>query len=178
MPKPQNVFLVGPMGSGKTTIGRLLATALKLRFIDSDQEIEARTGVGIPWIFDMEGEGGFRDREQKIIDELTRREGVLLATGGGAVLRKENRTALAARGVVVYLCASLEQQVRRTGRDSNRPLLQTADRKTRLRELMEEREPLYNEVADHVVDTEGMDAKMVVGHLKEILSDPNVGISK
>ena len=149
------------MGAGKTTIGRLLAQKLKLEFIDSDQEIEARTGADIPWIFDVEGEAGFRDREQRVIAELTQRDGILLATGGGVVLQPENRLALAGRGIVVYLYTSLEQQLERTGRDRHRPLLQGADPAETLRQLMAVRDPLYREIADHVVETNGLSARHV-----------------
>ncbi len=149
------------MGAGKTTIGRLLAQKLKLEFIDSDQEIEARTGADIPWIFDVEGEAGFRDREQQVIAELTQRDGILLATGGGVVIRPQNRLALAGRGIVVYLYTSLEQQLERTGRDRRRPLLQGADPEETLRQLMAVRDPLYREIADHVVETNGLSARHV-----------------
>ncbi len=165
MPKLQRVFLVGPMGAGKTTIGRLLADSLHLAFVDSDHEIEQRTGADIPWIFDVEGESGFRDREQKVIDELTQRDGLLLATGGGVVMRSENRSALAARGVVVYLHATVDQQLARTANDRNRPLLQTANPRAKLEELMAARDPLYREIADHVVDTDGLGAKMAAQQL-------------
>lgn len=156
-----NIFLVGPMGAGKTTIGRLLARLLGLTFTDSDHEIEARTGADIPWIFDVEGEEGFRRREQAVIEDLTQRSGIVLATGGGAVLHPENRRNLSARGLVVYLCTSVDQQVERTRRDRNRPLLQTDDPRTRLEELMAVRDPLYREVADVVIQTDGRAAKSV-----------------
>jgi len=152
-PKKINVFLVGPMGSGKTTIGRHLAKALRVEFIDSDHEIEKRTGATIPWIFDIEGEEGFRKREKAVIDDLTRRKGMVLATGGGAILAPENRRCLSSRGVVVYLRASVDELYERTAKDKNRPLLQTDDPKAKLQALLEEREPLYLEVADLVVDT-------------------------
>jgi len=172
MPKVQRVFLVGPMGAGKTTIGRLLADALHLEFIDSDHEIEERSGADIPWIFDVEGEAGFREREEKVISELTHRDGVLLATGGGAVMRQENRSALAGRGIVIYLHATVEQQVARTARDRNRPLLQTADPAAKLSELMAVRDPLYREIADHVIDTDGLGAKTVVQRLtRELIGE-------
>jgi shikimate kinase len=148
-----NIFLVGPMGAGKTTIGRLLAKELGLEFLDSDREITERTGVDIPTIFEFEGEAGFREREAVAIDELSRREGIVLATGGGAVLREQNRHWLAERGFVVFLWASVDQQVERTRRDKNRPLLQTGDPRGKLEALMREREPLYREVADLVIET-------------------------
>ena len=148
------VFLVGPMGAGKSTIGRRLARTLGFAFVDSDQELEERTGVDIPRIFDVEGEAGFRRREEIMIDELSRRHGIVLATGGGAVLSALTRERLSARGVVVYLETSVEEQFRRTGRDRNRPLLQTDDPKARLASLMVEREPLYRQVSDVVVSTD------------------------
>ena len=172
MARLQRVFLVGPMGAGKTTIGRLLASALKLEFIDSDHEIEQSSGADIPWIFDREGESGFRDREQKVLAELTQRDAVLLATGGGAVLRAENRAALAGRGTVVYLHASVEQQVARTAHDRNRPLLQTANPERTLRELMDARDPLYREIADYVIDTDGLGARTVARRLIKQLTAP------
>jgi shikimate kinase len=153
MAKADNLFLIGPMGSGKTTIGRQLATQLGKRFVDADQEIEKRTGVSIPTIFDIEGEEGFRCREAAVIDELTREQGVVLATGGGAVLREENRAALQSRGTVVYLKADLDTLCERTRRDRNRPLLQTADPRGRIAELLEQREPIYLGLADIVVET-------------------------
>ena len=155
MARLNRVFLVGPMGAGKTTIGRMLAQQLKLEFIDSDQEIEDRTGADIPWIFDVEGEQGFRDREQQVIEELTGRDNIVLATGGGAVIRQQNRKALGARGFVIYLRASIEQQVARTLRDRNRPLLQGDDPRGVLEKLMAVRDPLYREIADFVVETGG-----------------------
>ncbi len=155
----QRLFLVGPMGAGKTTLGKLVAQELGFEFLDSDQVIEARTGVDIPTIFDFEGEQGFRDREARVIDELTRRERIVLATGGGAVLRPENRERLRARGFVVYLKVSLARQLERTARDRNRPLLQTADPAATLRRLAEEREPLYQSVADVTIDTSHLRAR-------------------
>jgi shikimate kinase len=153
MKRLDNVFLVGPMGVGKTTIGRVLAEIMGLQFFDSDREIEASTGADIPWIFDVEGEDGFRIREVRMIDQLSRRKKIVLATGGGAVLAEKNRKRLAKRGVVVYLRASIRQQVERTSRDKNRPLLQTPDPEKKIRELMKIRDPLYREVADIIVDT-------------------------
>ncbi len=156
-----NIFLVGPMGVGKTTIGRVLADLLGLEFVDSDREIEISTGADIPWIFDVEGESGFRLREVRMIEQLSSRQNVVLATGGGVVLAAENRACLSGRGVVVYLRASICQQVERTSRDKNRPLLQTADPETKIRELMPIRDPLYLEVADIIVDTNRRNPKSV-----------------
>ena len=161
MKTTDNIFLVGPMGVGKTTIGKVLADQLQLEFLDSDREIEAVTGADIPWIFDVEGESGFRQRESKMIAELTGRKGIVLATGGGSVLAPANRKHLMARGFVVYLRASLSQQLERTSRDKNRPLLQTANPAAKIAELMKIREPLYQEVADIVVDTNRRSPRMV-----------------
>lgn len=161
MKPTDNIFLVGPMGAGKTTIGKVLSEQLELEFVDSDREIEASTGADIPWIFDVEGEAGFRQRESKMIEELTARQGIVLATGGGSVLAPANRDWLKARGFVVYLRASLSQQIERTSRDRNRPLLQTPDPAARIAELMKIRDPLYREVADVVVDTNRRSPRMV-----------------
>jgi shikimate kinase/3-dehydroquinate synthase len=149
----QNVFLVGLMGAGKTTIGRILARKLGLRFIDSDHEIEARTGASIPWIFEIEGEPSFRRREAEVIRELTGQGGLVLATGGGAILNADNRAFLKERGTVIYLRASVHSILQRTAHDKNRPLLQTADPRKKLEELMAVRDPLYMEIADVVIDT-------------------------
>jgi 3-dehydroquinate synthase len=151
--KSENVFLVGLMGSGKTTIGRLLARRLNKRFIDSDHAIEARTGATIPWIFEIEGEASFRRREADMIRELTSQRGIVLATGGGAVLDAANRAHLAERGTVIYLRAGISSILQRTSHDKNRPLLQTADPRKKLEELLAQREPLYREIADLVIDT-------------------------
>ncbi|MDP2228696.1 MAG: shikimate kinase AroK [Moraxellaceae bacterium] len=156
-----NVFLVGPMGAGKTTIGRQLSELLKQEFVDSDHEIEARTGANIPWIFDVEGEAGFRLREESVIDFLTQRSPIVLATGGGAVMRESNRRHLHERGVVVYLLTPVSAQLERTSRDRNRPLLQTPDPRKRLTELMELRDPLYRETAHIIMPTEGGGAREV-----------------
>lgn len=165
MPKLHRVFLVGPMGAGKTTIGKYLAQHLKLSFADTDTEIESRTGADIPWIFDVEGEEGFRDREQQIVAEMTLWDDVVLATGGGVIMRPENRSALAGRGFVVYLYATIEEQVRRTRRDRKRPLLQDGDPEETLRELMAVRDPLYREIADHIIETDTCSPRTVAQRL-------------
>lgn len=174
MSKTGNIFLVGLMGAGKTTIGKLLAKRLKKTFIDCDHELEHRTGVKIPLIFELEGEAGFRDREAALIKELTQRPEIILATGGGAVLRKENREALAQNGTVIYLNAKVEDLWLRTQHDKNRPLLQTADPKGKLSELFAQRDPLYREIADIVI-TSGQQnvqyaAREVERRLREILA--------
>ncbi|MBV2133549.1 shikimate kinase AroK [Pseudomonas sp. MAP12] len=163
----RNLILVGPMGAGKSTIGRLLAKELHLPFKDSDKEIEVRTGADIPWIFDVEGEQGFREREQAVIVDLCQEDGLVLATGGGAVLRQANREALRAGGRVVYLHTSVEQQLERTARDRNRPLLRAANPEQVLRDLMATRDPLYREIADVIIETDQRPPRMVV---QEVLS--------
>ena len=168
-----NIFLVGPMGAGKTTIGRLLAKEMKLEFIDSDHEIEKRTGADIAWIFDVEGEEGFRKREQKLIQELTQRKKIVLATGGGAVLSERNRALLHGRGTVIYLMATVNQQLERTKKDSKRPLLQNLENpRKRLTEMMEQRDPLYREIADHIIMTSRRSPRSVSGEIiRQLLSD-------
>ncbi len=166
-----NIYLVGMMGAGKTTVGRLLARRLKLRFVDSDHEIEARCGVKIPVIFEIEGEAGFRLRERQAIAELTALDGIVLATGGGAVLSSENRGHLASRGIVVYLRATPEDLYERVRHDRNRPLLATPDPLARLRSLYAERDALYLELAHIVVDTGAQSvqvlARALLGKLQE-----------
>jgi len=161
------------MGVGKTTIGRALAELLELDFYDSDREIEASTGADIPWIFDVEGEVGFRIRESRMIDQLSERTKIVLATGGGAVLAEENRQCLKERGVVVYLRASIRQQIERTSRDKNRPLLQTPDPEQKIRELMKIRDPLYREVADIVIDTNRRNPRSVSQDISRQLQIPD-----
>ncbi|MCQ2031466.1 shikimate kinase AroK [Stutzerimonas zhaodongensis] len=163
----ENIILVGPMGAGKSTIGRLLAKELRLPFRDSDKEIEQRTGASIPLIFDVEGEQGFREREHVAITELCSMRGVVLATGGGAVLRPDNRQALRSGGRVIYLCTSVEQQLDRTSRDRNRPLLQKPNPREILTGLMAVRDPLYRDIADIIIQTDERPPRLVV---QEILS--------
>ena len=153
------------MGAGKSTVGKQLAKALGRDFYDSDKEIEKRTGVSISWIFEMEGEAGFRLREQKMIDELTELKNIVLASGGGAVLAEQNRRALRSRGYVVYLSASVEQLLRRTNKDKNRPLLQSDKPKDKITDLMAERAPLYQDVADIELRTGDQSIQYVVSGL-------------
>lgn len=150
------------MGAGKSTIGRLLAKELRLPFRDSDKEIEQRTGASIPLIFDVEGEQGFREREHAAINDICQMRGVVLATGGGAVLRQDNRRVLRHGGRVIYLCTSVEQQLDRTSRDRNRPLLQTPNPREILVGLMGVRDPLYREIADIIVETDERPPRLVV----------------
>ena len=161
----RNIFLVGPMGAGKSTIGRALAKELKLDFYDSDVVIEDRAGADIAWIFDVEGEEGFRLREQKIIDELTQKTNIVLATGGGVVITPENRNFLAGRGVVIYLKTSLQQQFERTKRDTRRPLLQTDDLEARLELLRTQRDFHYEDMADMSFDTDKLTVKAVANNI-------------
>lgn len=163
--KVRNIFLIGPMGAGKSTIGRTLAKELSLEFYDSDEVIEERTGADLSWIFDVEGEEGFRKREQKVIDELTQKNNIVLATGGGVIITPENRTVLASRGTVIYLKTSLDQQYERTKRDTKRPLLQTDDLEARLLQLQQERESLYEEIADISFETDKFTVKAVANNI-------------
>ena len=163
-----NVYLIGPMGVGKTTIGKALAKNLALEFIDSDREIENRTGVSIMTIFDIEGDAGFRDREVKVILEMAKRRGIVLATGGGAILRSENRQALRNSGLVVYLHATVEMQLERTRNSHNRPLLNKGSRRSVIEDLMQEREPLYRQEADIVYVTDSRSPQVAA---REIASE-------
>lgn len=153
MNRADNVFLIGPMGAGKSTIGRHLAELLGKEFQDSDQEIEKRTGASIPLIFEIEGEAGFRSRESSVLDDLTRKTNLVLATGGGIILSLDNRRTLHSRGTVVYLHAPLETLLQRTRRDRHRPLLQTTDRRRTLEDILKTREPIYRQTADMVIET-------------------------
>ena len=169
MAEKRNIFLVGPMGAGKSTIGRHLAQMLHLQFHDSDQEIESRTGADIGWVFDVEGEEGFRRREAQVIADLTEMQGIVLATGGGSVQSKDIRNFLSARGIVVYLETTIDKQVARTQRDKRRPLLQVDDPREVLENLAEVRNPLYEEIADLIVKTDDQSAKVVANQIIEQL---------
>lgn len=157
-----NIFLIGPMGAGKSTIGRMLSQELSLDFVDVDREIEERAGANIPWIFDVEGEDGFRDREEAVVDDLTLKDQQVLATGGGAVLRAANRACLQSRGFVVYLDTSVEQQLERTSKDKSRPLLNSANPQAVLEKLMLIRDPLYIQTSDLIVKTDRRHPRGVV----------------
>ena len=176
MKKPTNIFLIGPMGAGKTTIGKQLARELKMPFYDSDRVIEEHTGANIPLIFDLEGEEGFRKREQAVIDELTSMQNIVLATGGGAVLREENRRHLAERGTTFYLYTDLNSLLERTRKDKNRPLLHGEESpEVILERLMDQRDSLYRQTADHVIDTGNSSIrgviKAIIGCLKTNTKD-------
>ena len=166
-----NLVLVGPMGAGKTSIGRRLADRFGLRFVDLDHHVEQRTGASVTTIFDHVGEAGFREREAAALADLLAGEGLLVATGGGAVLGEANRCLMHDRGFVVYLCVGLESQLKRLQRDRSRPLLQRPDREQVLRELAQLREPLYRQVADLVLDTDGLTANEAATRLSLQLAE-------
>lgn len=171
MAEKRNIFLVGPMGAGKSTIGRQLAQMLGMEFFDSDSVIEERAGADIDWIFDVEGEAGFRKREERIINELTQGQGVVLSTGGGSVLSKDNRNMLSARGIVIYLETTIDKQFERTQRDKKRPLLQTEDPRKTLEELAKIRNPLYGEIADITLQTDDQAAKVVATNIIDMIDN-------
>ncbi len=174
MAEKRNIFLIGPMGAGKSTIGRQLAQQLSMEFIDSDNEIEQRAGADISWIFDIEGEEGFRKREERIINELTQKQGIVLSTGGGAILSKETRNHLSARGIVIYLQTTVDKQFERTQRDKKRPLLQDVeDPRQVLEELAKFREPLYQEIADFVLPTDDQSAKVMANQIIDLIDQSN-----
>ena len=172
---PGSIFLVGMMGAGKTSVGRVLAKRLRKTFYDSDHVIEDRTGVKIPVIFEIEGEAGFRVRESAVVDELTALSDIVLATGGGAILSEKNRDRLRTRGMVVYLRASVRDLLNRTRHDKNRPLLQAAEPRARLTELYEKRDPLYREVAHLIVDTGSQSLTSLVNRLCQLLLETRSG---
>lgn len=166
-----NIILIGLMAVGKSTVGRLLSQALDMQFFDSDHEIEARAGAPVAWIFDVEGEAGFREREHHVLDELTQRSGIVLATGGGAVLNPCNRQLLAARGIVVHLDSPLERLVERTRRDRKRPLLRGGNVRETLTRLHGERDPLYREIADYRFVTDRQSPKALAREIEQRLRE-------
>ncbi len=170
MTHPRNIFLIGPMGAGKSAVGRYLARTLHLSFVDSDDEIESRTGVDIPFIFEKEGEEGFRKRETAVIDDLSKMDGVVLATGGGAVINPDSRSRLGGRGFVVYLYTTVDQQVARTQKGRERPLLESTDPRATLQELLDTRDPMYREIADIIVETDGRKVKSVANEIIDQIS--------
>lgn len=173
-----NIFIVGPMGVGKSTISRHIAEILNKTFLDSDHEIEKRSGAKIPLIFEYEGESGFRKREQAVIDDLTANQNIVLSTGGGVVLDAENRKHLQSRGYVIYLHAGIDDLLKRTAHSYNRPLLQTANRREKLELLLLERHPLYQSVADVTIETTHRSIrqviKIVLKHLKKVMDNENI----
>ena len=169
-----NIFFVGLMAVGKSTVGRLLAQSLGMEFYDSDHALEERAGAPVAWIFDVEGEQGFRDREENIIDELSQKEGIVLATGGGAVLREANRAHLAARGCVIHLDSPVERLVERTLHDKKRPLLQQGNPHATLARLHAERAELYASVADYTFITDRQGAKVLARDIERKLREDGV----
>lgn len=169
----RNIYLVGPMGAGKSTIGRVLAAELHLSFRDSDKVIEDRTGADIPWIFDMEGEEGFRDRESAVLDELSKEQDVVIATGGGIILRGKNREIMKSSGYICYLTASIEHLVERTARDKKRPLLQVENPRQKIIDLVGLRDPLYREAADFVINTDRRSPKLVAQEIASLVGAAN-----
>jgi shikimate kinase len=167
MTKGNNIVLIGPMGTGKTTIGKMLAREMGFEFVDSDREIEARCGADIPWIFDVEGESGFRERERMVIAELSQRAGLVIATGGGAVVSPENQVALCCAGFVVYLHTSVQQQFERTRKDRKRPLLRTDNPMAVLERLMAIREPIYRQMADCLIRTDRKRPRTLVREISQ-----------
>ena len=170
----KSIYFVGLMAVGKSTVGRLLADSLDMQFYDTDQVIEERAGAPVAWIFDVEGEPGFRDREQHVIDELTQDPGIVLATGGGAVLRPENRRLLSARGCVVHLDSPIERLVERTQKDKKRPLLRGGESKETFKRLLSERQPLYTEVADYRFVTDQQGPRALAKQIERKLRDDGV----
>ena len=169
MKETNNIILVGPMGAGKTTIGRQLAKKLKKQFYDCDYEIEQRTGADIPWIFEIEGEEGFRKREAQVLDELVKQDNIVLSTGGGAVLKEENREALTDSGFVIYLQSSPEKLHSRTAGDKRRPLLQGRNRLAQIKKILHEREPYYESVSNKIINTDKLTVKQIVNEIVKII---------
>jgi shikimate kinase len=166
-----NIFIVGPMGSGKTTVGKIVANELFLDFYDTDATIEEKTGVSIDWIFDIEGEQGFRKRETLVLKDLVASNSIVLATGGGIIIESENRELLASRGTVFYLHTPLETQINRTSKDKDRPLLKGQDPAKVLAELQESRQAFYEEVADHIINTENKSGSDVANDIVKLVKN-------
>lgn len=172
MIEKRNIFLIGPMGSGKSTIGRRIANHLNMVFFDSDQELEKRTGADIDWVFELEGEKGFRKREKKIIYEIIKKQGIILATGGGSIKLKETRAELSKRGIVIYLKTSIEKQIIRTQYDKKRPLLKkNKSIKEILKKLSEERNHLYQEIADFTINTDNQNPKIITNKIITLIKN-------
>ena len=164
-----NIFIVGPMGSGKSTVGKIISDEMFLNFFDTDEEIELRTGASIDWIFDLEGEEGFRGRESDILDEMVKKNSIVLSTGGGIILSDDNRELLSSRGTVFYLSTPISVQVERTAKDKDRPLLKNGDPEEILTKLHKERKALYEEVSDHIVETENKSSKEVAAEIVSLV---------
>ena len=167
--KTMNIFIVGPMGSGKSTVGKIISDELFLTFLDTDEEIETRTGASIDWIFDLEGEDGFRKRESSILQDMAKRNSIVLSTGGGIILSEENRELLSSRGTVFYLSTPISVQLERTAKDKDRPLLKNGDPEKILTKLQKDRESLYEAVADHVVNTENKSSQEVASEIIKLV---------
>tara|TARA_B100001115_G_scaffold156526_1_gene128452 strand:- start:54 stop:557 length:504 start_codon:yes stop_codon:yes gene_type:complete len=164
-----NIFIVGPMGSGKSTVGKIISDELFLSFLDTDEEIETRTGASIDWIFDLEGEDGFRKRESSILQDMVQKNSIVLSTGGGIILSEENRELLSSRGTVFYLATPISVQLERTAKDKDRPLLKNGDPEKILTKLQKDRESLYEAVADHVVNTENKSSQEVASEIIKLV---------
>ena len=164
-----NIFIVGPMGSGKSTVGKIISDELFLNFFDTDDEIETKTGASIDWIFDLEGEDGFRKRESEMLGEMVKKNSIVLSTGGGIVLSKSNRELLSSRGTVFYLSTPISIQVDRTSKDKDRPLLNNGDPEKILTKLHEERKELYETVSDHIIETENKSSQEVASQIIKII---------
>jgi shikimate kinase len=160
-----NIFIVGPMGSGKSTVGKIISDELFLNFFDTDDEIESRTGASIDWIFDLEGEEGFRKRESSILEEMVKQNSIVLSTGGGIILSDSNREMLSSRGTVFYLSTPISVQIERTSKDKDRPLLKNGDPEKILTRLQKERKDLYESVSDHVIETENKSSQEVASEI-------------
>ena len=166
-----NIFIVGPMGSGKSTVGKIISNELFLNFFDTDEEIESRTGASIDWIFDLEGEEGFRKRESEILNEMADRNSIVLSTGGGIILSEKNREILSSRGTVFYLSTPISVQVERTAKDKDRPLLKDQDPEKVLADLQKSRQSLYEDVSDHIINTENKSGSMVANEIVKLVKN-------